>query len=324
MTDTKAPIFIIGRQHCGNTMLATMLGRHPKVHASIGEGTFFERIDSIDDETVERRRQRVARELAHASQPVLEENLQEVLRTHLREEMQQRKAADLYAAGKAVLTKRNGAVRWAQKATSYIFYVERILEAFPDARLLFLARNPLDLAASVQRRQHYWDIARTIWGWNVGVRRALERADKRPANFRLHRYEDLVRHPEEELRAITDFCDLQYSSDCLEIPHINPSEDPYTETDEASRPTASRVFYYQDVLTSTNEMAVRTLASQELIERLYPDLPSPRDTFVWEKWQRAGILVGASVLQAARQHAGTLLQNPGRTVRRLKKRLLDA
>lgn len=323
MSETSVPIFIIGRQHCGNTMLATMLGQHPQVYASTGEGAFFERIDSINGEATKQRRQRVVREIAHGSHPVLGEDLQRTLRTHLRKETQHRQAADLYAEGKAVLTERNGAVRWAQKATSYVFYVERILEAFANARLIFLVRNPLDLAASVQRRGEFWNIARMLWGWNVGVRRALQWENKCPANVQIHRYEDLVRHPEKELRAIKGFCKLEYSPDCLEIPHINPSEDPYTETGEASGPNASRVFYYPDVLTPTNEMAVRTLASQELLEEFYPDLPSPRDAYDWRGWQRAGILVGGSIVQAARQHAGTVFQNPGRTVRRLKNRLLD-
>jgi hypothetical protein len=225
MTEARAPIFVLGRQHCGNTMLATMLGRHPEVYAFTGEGNFFEHIDSIRAEAYEARRDQVVHEIVHGADPVLGDDLQETLRTHLRDETERRGAVGLYAEGKAALTRRNGAERWVQKATSYVFHVERILEVFPAARLLFLARNPLDLAASVHRRGHFENqIARTVWGWNAGLRQALDWADNQPSNVRVCRYENVVQRPKEKLKEITDFCGLSFSSDCLDIPHVNPSE----------------------------------------------------------------------------------------------------
>ena len=43
----EGPIFIIGRQHSGNTMLDRCLGRSPEVYSATGEGTFFEHQDRL-------------------------------------------------------------------------------------------------------------------------------------------------------------------------------------------------------------------------------------------------------------------------------------
>ncbi len=325
MAEGHAPIFIIGRQHCGNTMLATMLGRHADVYASTGEGNFFEQVNAIQTGAPEERRERVVREIAHGADPVLGKELQRTIRSYLRDAVDCQASEELYAKGKAFLAAQNGAERWVQKATSYVFHTERILEAFPDAKLLFLVRNPLDLAASVHRRGYFWNhIARTVWGWNAGGRRALRWAEERPSAFQIYRYEDIVRQPEKELRRITDFCGLSFSSSCLEVPHVNPSENPYAQASDETGATTSRVFYYPDVLSPVNEMAVRTLVDEDRLFSLYPDLPDPQGTFGWKSRQRAGVLVGASLLAATRQHARMLLQDPGHTVRRLKKRLLGA
>jgi len=48
-----APIFIIGRQHSGNTMLARCLGRAPEVHSLTGEGQFFEHQAFLDDKSTD-------------------------------------------------------------------------------------------------------------------------------------------------------------------------------------------------------------------------------------------------------------------------------
>jgi hypothetical protein len=322
MSETHEPIFILGRQHCGNTMLATMLGQHPDVHAFTGEGNFFEHIDSIQSESLDERRRRVVREILHGAGGG-RDNLREDLSDYLQDETKLRGALALYAEGRAALARREGATRWAQKATSYVFHVERILRAFPDARCVFLVRNPLDLAASVQRRGYFQNhIARTIWGWNTGVRRALDLVDHHRSGIRIHRYEDLVRQPEEELKRILDFCDLSFSAGCLDIPHVNPSENSYAEADDSSGVNTSRVYYYPHVLSTEDEMAVRALASDELLEPLYPDLPSPRGAFGWRSTYRVGILMAKTVLSGTRQHAGMMFQDPGHAVRRLKKRLL--
>ncbi|WP_423824337.1 sulfotransferase [Salinibacter ruber] len=151
MTNHSRPTYIIGRQHCGNTMLATMLWHHPDLYAFTNEGNFFEHVESIRSRGRQSQIQNIAHEILRSDGSGIE--LSEII-SCLREQ-EGLNAFDRYIAGKDIVAAKQGASRWVQKATSYVFQVESILQAFPDAKLLFLVRNPLDLAASVKRRGYY-------------------------------------------------------------------------------------------------------------------------------------------------------------------------
>jgi hypothetical protein len=170
------PLFVIGRQHSGNTMLATVLGRHPEVYAFTGEESFFEHWNSMphDQHIVHR----VVREIEGGSdmedvpgvEELLSRNFPHPLAQFLREKVGPGASPlGLYLRGKQRVAASNGADRWAQKATSYAFYIEDILQAIPSSRLIFLLRNPLDLTASLKRRGGWSHVLRMVWGWNRGT-----------------------------------------------------------------------------------------------------------------------------------------------------------
>jgi len=317
------PIYIAGRQHCGNTMLASMLGNHPEVRAFTGEGTFFEHIDALERMPLQRRVGQITQEIAHGDDPPLSKDEQASVRQDLEASLDASPtAAELYARGKEALTRREGRTRWVQKATSYVFQVDSILRRFPKAHILFLVRNPLDLAASAQRRGQWKHIGRTIWGWNTGVERALGYRDQHPDSVMTIRYEDLVSSPEREARRVCSFCGLTYDEACLHIAHVNRSEQPYTQKSKESGLNTSRVFYYRDVLSSAQEMAVRRLVSTQLADELYPDLPSPPTGPSIMHTLYAGMMMGISGLFTLRDQSQSLVRRPAHTVRRIRKRVL--
>jgi hypothetical protein len=129
-----SPVFIIGRQHSGNTLLATILGRSPDVFSLRGEGTFFEHRAELRPLAPPERADRVAELIGSgASSPhEVSSRLKEVLSGS--NGATSASALDLYRQGMEHLAAQHGKTRWAQKATSYIFYVDEILDAFrrPD------------------------------------------------------------------------------------------------------------------------------------------------------------------------------------------------
>ncbi|MFH9133657.1 sulfotransferase family protein [Streptomyces sp. NPDC017524] len=100
-----------------------------------------------------------------------------------------------------------GAARWGCKSTFMVEHVDEVLATLPDARFLWLVRDPRDVAASAKRAVfghcHPYRMALRWTAEQELARAALERWGPRVVH--LVRYEDLVSAPEREIRAICDF-----------------------------------------------------------------------------------------------------------------------
>lgn len=320
------PVFVIGRQHSGNTMLATLLGQHPDVYAFTGEGTFFEHWDTISKSP--RTAYRVIQEIEGGRtmkdvadlEDLISGDSQHPLVQFFRKEIGLEQAAlELYRHGKQRITEASGAKRWAQKATSYAFYVEDILKSLPTSRLIFLLRNPLDLGASLKRRGNWARVLRMMWGWNRGVR--IMHQWKGDGRVLLLRYEDLVRKPEPLLRKVCSFAGLSFNEALLEVPHVNRAETPYNTESSAKGLDDSRVYCYRDVLSPEEEAVVRSWADTDRLQSAYPDLPTPR---VHGAARQIGLTlqaVGGLIQTLAVDHTSSLVQNPRHVLERIRRRI---
>lgn len=318
-----APIFIIGRQHSGNTMLAWCLGRAPEVHSLTGEGQFFEHQALLEDKSIDEKITSVI-SLVDQSGGEIPEEARPELQNYMRasgDKVGRQTVGGMYARCMAWLAEQQGATRWAQKATSYIFHVDAILECFPDARLVFLVRNPLDLAASMKRRGGWSSVARMTYGWNKGVQLALRYADRQAGQFLIVRYERFVEESRRKMGEVCDFCDLPFRESYLEVPHVNRSESPYNQSSTTESVSSSRLGYYQNVLNDTEIGAVRTLVEDRLVETLYPDHLRKTETSLSAASYAVGLALSGSA-RVIQEHAVTLLRDPNHTIQRIKKRLL--
>ena len=272
-----APIFVAGRQHSGNTMLAMALGRLPGVLGCVEEGNYFERREAIAAMPPDERVRAVVQRLRLNGAPISVDT-EEALRTTLSGLARSGGSIDdLFAQGMTTILKAEGCERWVQKATSYVFQVDRILNTFPHASIVFLARNPLDIGASSKRRGHTRDLFRMAWGWRVGVQRAIDQQRRHPERFRIVRYEDLVQAPETAVRSVCDFVGLDYSGEAVNVAHVNRAEDKHVLTSERRGITASRVFYYEEALTRGEQAAIRRVVGGAL-DAVYPELQDARLT----------------------------------------------
>jgi len=318
MSSPKGPLYVIGRQHSGNTMLATLLGRHPDVYAFTGEGTFFEHHRGIRQKKDPV--SRIAEEVASGADPPLSAEVQDDLIRFLRRQKDpETSVRELYAQAKEHVAATEGAPRWVQKATSYVFHVDDILRALPSSRLIFLLRNPLDLGASLKRRGGWSRVLRMIWGWNRGVRLAHRWGNDE--RVRLVRYEDLVRESESVLRDVCSFAEVTFDGALLEVPHVNRSETPYNTGSSATGLDDSRVYYYRDVLSPEEEAVVRTWADTDRLQSAYPDLPNSREHGAAGEVGLTIRAVGGLVQTLATDHASALIQNPGHVLDRVRRRI---
>lgn len=278
MTESQDPIFVIGRQHSGNTMQTAVLGRHPAVYAFLNEDQFFEHVDRFSSPPSDRDLDRLTQILADAYLPALAPAQRRDIRQSLQQEADrsspQVTASALYRKMKDRRAARQGAKRWAQKATSYVFHVETLLKKLPDAKLVFLLRNPLDIAASLRIRQSeaYW--LRMCLGWRKGVDRARWLEDVYPKNILVIRYEDLVRKPKDRVADILRFCGLGFHERALQVHKVNPAEAPYQTSREQSGISDEKVGYHRDHLTRKESATIVRFAGHEAIRSEYPNLES--------------------------------------------------
>lgn len=112
---------------------------------------------------------------------------------------------------------RLGKPRWGDKSLHTERHADEILRAYPGARILHMVRDPRDRFASVLVR---WKVRRGDVGagtaaWLASVELG-ERSQRRyPDQYRLVRYETLVRSPQETLEKVCRFIDEPYRAEML-------------------------------------------------------------------------------------------------------------
>jgi hypothetical protein len=133
----------------------------------------------------------------------------------------------VYAAVQDQYRAGTGKARWGCKSTFMIDHIGAILERFPDARLIFLVRDPRDVAVSSRKSVfstfHPYFTAQ-LWRDQQTV--GIEWLDRLPEGrvFLLH-YEELTADPEGSVRRLCDYIGEAFEPGMLR----------FFETDEAKK-----------------------------------------------------------------------------------------
>ena len=108
--------------------------------------------------------------------------------------------------------------RWGDKRPYYIRYIPQLLKLYPDARIIHIIRNGHDCISSL-KRMPWWNknIVYSMLAWRYSIRMGAKAAEAYKDQFLEVRYEDVVRHPETQLKKICDFINVKYESGMLEF-----------------------------------------------------------------------------------------------------------
>lgn len=104
------------------------------------------------------------------------------------------------------------------KTPRYHLIVDDILELFPDGKFIFLWRNPLAVLASIMRTwgRNRWNLYRFRIDLFNGVSCLCQAQVKYANKVHIVRYEDLISSPQEALRNIFAYLEIDFSTeDCL-------------------------------------------------------------------------------------------------------------
>lgn len=295
------PVFIAGRQHSGNTVMAVLMRGIEGWYVQSGESVFIEIHGLLDrDRDLESRAQRICKAIK------LEDHDQlDWLKAHIRDAVTanpNQPSLEIYRAALDALIARRGDRQWAQKATSYIFHADELLESLPGSRMIYLLRNPWDLAASKKRRNPSSDRSFGLsLSWAKGIRIAQRLEQAKPDRFKVVRYEDLVMTPHETVQELCDWLGEPFSERLLDVPHVNPSENKvhagghygrHKLLDESARDSVakgpsgdqaprglnrSKMYQYKERLDAYEiariDQLLTLFRTRDLLSRYYPDLP---------------------------------------------------
>jgi hypothetical protein len=215
------PVFVVGMNGSGTTMLVDSLGRHPELYGFPRETRVIPHListvgqlgDLNDDDNFLRVWKRVhgipAFRLLNGGQiPPLPANWAAFPR-------------DLASVLDAVFRHfaiRHGKIRWVEKTPQHVQHLECLHRVFPGAKFIHIIRDGRDCAASLHRR---WKRTPefTIYRWRNVVSMGRDQGAMLTDCYLEVKYEELTANPECGLQQICSFIELPFHPDVLVSGH---------------------------------------------------------------------------------------------------------
>ena len=215
---TNAPIFVVGMNGSGTTMLAGCLGQHPDLYMFPLESKvlpfFIAELNRFGDLTSSSNRRRLADELGRAK-PYWQANRKSPL---ILDDGELEGCESFGCVMDRIyrhLAARQGKSRWGEKSPINVQHICALSRHFPDARFIHIIRDGRDAAQSFHRRWGF-NPRHTIWRWKRVVREGCRQgAAVGESRYLEVRYESLTTEPETEMRRICGFAGLLFDAAVL-------------------------------------------------------------------------------------------------------------
>lgn len=206
----EKPIFVVGHPRSGTTLLSTILGRNSEV-AMPPETQFLIQHNHL------------------LRSEINENDMYEILASKRISDLMLDKAQvlagfdksdhNLKAAFVTILDefrKRGGKRRVGEKSPLHLLKVEILLDWFPDAKIICIERNGTDVVASMMGMPWaHRKFAKHVFEWVECSSHARNLQSRTPDSFYLVSFEKFTSAPEQETRAICDFCNLVFEPSML-------------------------------------------------------------------------------------------------------------
>jgi hypothetical protein len=306
VTDQRRIIFIVGNSRSGTTMLGRVLGNHSRVH-TFGELHFFEH--QVDAATVcarsfwrlEKRFTLIEKLMTSSRDGFFAKLVPGKYRNEAERVLADVEGEDPVSAYKSFLhyeSRRNGKSIPCEQTPRYLFFVKEILDAFPEARVINMVRDPRDVLLSQKNKwrrrflgakniplsealrawvnYHPYTISR-LW---VAAVHTAKRFEGNP-RFVSIRFEDLLQQPETSAQSLCSFIGITFEPDMLKVPQVGSStgmDKPEQKGIDGSRSGGWRKGGLTDV-----ELAIcQHVAAKELSSLGY--VAEPMVINEWRRW----------------------------------------
>jgi hypothetical protein len=220
----ERPIFVLGAERSGTTLLMAMLGHHQRI--SVPEVVWYyprfrPYLHTYGDLLRPENFLTLAEEMVFGlktpfwGMPVNPATIVEEIIVRAPEQS----FAGIFAAMIGKFAELEGKPRWGEKTPYNLYFVKEILEDFPNAQFVFITRDGRDASADyLESSFGPTNIYTAAHAW----KRAQNTVEASRSNLRSDQwfdvsYEELVRQPEAVLRHVTDFLGEDYDQRMLEF-----------------------------------------------------------------------------------------------------------
>jgi len=205
------PIFIFSLPRSGSTLLQRMLSSSPKISTADEPWILLPLASMKSQENL--------RVFANYSHWHVNLAISEFIQTFPENEVSFYTAIQHFVTELYALSSGEGnAVFFLDKTPRYYLIIDFIAQVFPDAKFIFLFRNPLDVLSSIIDTWGGNKLHITHWAVDLYQGPQCLLAGYRKYNQRsiLVRYEDLVSSSAENLKDVCDFLEVEFSSSMLD------------------------------------------------------------------------------------------------------------
>lgn len=290
-SSADSPVFIVGMSRSGTTLLSRMLDAHSEVailpetwmyvvldrlgcleeisdawRASLFFNEVWQNLKSYRDPAASVLAREASRKVGYIgpTAPILE------------------------TLGRAYAKERNARI-WGEKTPAHALWLPQIRALFPQARILFMVRDPRDVLVSYDDR---WDegkrntdyVASTASLLKYYMNHLLHRPAFPPEQIRWVKYESLVTEPSIELEKICEFLDVDFQLSMLAFyrQHAHVERDMPEGEHHAllSRPTTTeKIGRYREALSPTQVALVERVLGVEMLGLGYSPSTSGASSF---------------------------------------------
>jgi len=221
----KGPIFIVGMNGSGTTMLLDHLNNHSRIYGFWQETRILPyylrnrgKFGDLDDDSSFRR----LWEEMRSAYPFWKTNRKQSVPLPDNWARVERNPAAVFEALIRHFADLSGKPRWSEKSPMYVLHMESIGREFPEAQFIHMIRDGRDCAASFHRRWRF-SPEHTIYKWKRVVEQGrAQGTDLGKSRYLEVKFEDLTTNPTRELRKICEFLGEQYEDSLLTTSRTQP------------------------------------------------------------------------------------------------------
>jgi Sulfotransferase family len=294
----SGPVFILGSQGSGSTLLRLMLDSHERI--AIPQETGFMRLVT-----------------AHRRVPFWQFGDQWYGRLGLTEADLDEQLRSFYGGMFERYAAQRGKVRWGDKTPFHVWHASEMARLFPDAMFIAIVRHPLGAIGSLVRRFDR-SVSRATRHWLTANARLMHTGAELGDRLVLLRYEDLALEPESTMRELLEWLGEPWSENVLRHHEVQREQGAPVIVDGQTRSTdavdASRVDrwrrWFNDTDRRSIEARTRPLA-EALGYTMKTAVPVTRLSPAGDRWRF--LLSGTGVDALRTSHPEAVPARPPRT-----------
>jgi hypothetical protein len=267
------PIFVVGVDRSGTTLLNMMLDAHPDLFITYEQRTiinFYEKLSYYGDLSVEENSIRLINDILNDDNVKLNFPTATLANFNVKE---CNSFANIIKSLYKLVLINNDKLMWGDKDPIYTEHIETLNEIFPDAKFIHLVRDGRDVALSLMTKTwgpNTFSNAIMYWEKTVHITRRLLKMLDCAQSIEL-KYEDLVTSPEENLQHLCSFLQLEYNEKMLNSYSAKALENNQIKArisgvhkNILDRPNVSQTYKWKKSLSPVDQAIAWEYASDEL------------------------------------------------------------